>query len=150
MHPGKRARMKNFRSCQHSAIQILGWLTTKQSYLSFPSLKNWTNFKLKISYLPPWPLTYQRLNHFPNQSIDFMEYCFILQGEVITLYCFLNATPTLENLRQTFLVSLSHDPVAFHVISLSILQERTVTSIIHSFIQAASAELADWPPSLWM
>lgn len=136
VQPGKRAGMKNFRSCQHSAIQILGWLTTKQSCLSFPSLKNWTNFKLKISYLPQWPLRmYQRLKHFRNQSIDFMDYCFMLQGEVTTLYCF-NATPRLENLRQTFLLSLSHDPVTFRVTSLSTLQERTVTTIIHSLIHS--------------
>lgn len=114
----------------------------------FPFPQKLHKFKLKISYLPQWPLRmYQRLKHFPNQSTDFMDYCFMLQGEITTLYCF-NATPRLENLRQTFLLSLSHDPVTFHVTSLSTLQERTVTTISRSFIQAASAELVDWPPSL--
>ena len=29
---------------------------------------------------------YQRLKHFANQSTDFMDYGFMLQGEVTTLY----------------------------------------------------------------
>ena len=78
---------------------------------------------------------YQRLKHFPNQSIDFMDYCFMLQGDVTRLYCF-NATPRLENLRQTFLLSLSHDLVTFRVTSLSTLQERIVITIIDSLIHS--------------
>ena len=148
VHPGKRARMRNFRSCQHSAIRNIKLTVNKTIMPVFPFPQKLHKFKLKISYLPQWPLImYQRLKHFPNQSTDFMDYCFMLQGEVTTLYCF-NATPRLENLRQTFLLSLSHDPVTFHVTSLSTLQERTVTTISHSFIQATSAELVDWPPSL--
>lgn len=53
----------------------------------FPFPQKLNNFKLKISYLPQWPLRmYQRLKHFPNQSTDFMDYGFMLQGEVTTLY----------------------------------------------------------------
>ena len=53
----------------------------------FPFPQKLNNFKLKISYLPRWPLRmYQRLKHFPNQSTDFMDYALRLQGEVTTLY----------------------------------------------------------------
>ena len=53
----------------------------------FPFPQKLNNFKLKISYLPQWPLRmYQRLKHFLNQSADFIDYGFMLQSEVTTLY----------------------------------------------------------------